>query len=406
MHGNGAKIGLIMDIITELKSTPPPSLLFHYTKPSSARAIIKGRRLWATDIEYLNDRTEFTLALELLEKERDQFSDLIRKVPHGGEFLMHLYSILKHGTEQPEESVYVFSFSALKDDRVAWDIYGNHGEGYCLGFDYESLKEPLREQSFSLVPCEYDSGKHTEIIHQFQKNAVDIFHNTLSAFRRAGRPPLQAVNAAAMKSRLEFLEIAPMIKNSSWNADNEWRLVSKPLAGRDLWGRKYASSRESGIIDDKIIPYFEFNLNTQEQQFHFASCLVGGALSFDHEMMNFESRFVPQENIRNGFIAKSKVPYRFEMPERSAFHLEDIIVRKGQKTPCSPKHIRINRDQGEPQELDISVSLKIGDLVCWDDATTVVDGIATDGDGLRHYHLKTDSSIRINYRKHDLEDIE
>ncbi len=39
-------------------------LLWHYTNLSSLLGIIESKELWATDLRYLNDRTEFAYGLE------------------------------------------------------------------------------------------------------------------------------------------------------------------------------------------------------------------------------------------------------------------------------------------------------------------------------------------------------
>lgn len=46
-----------------------PSVLYHYTSADGLIGIVRNQRLWATDIEYLNDSEELThVAAELTER--------------------------------------------------------------------------------------------------------------------------------------------------------------------------------------------------------------------------------------------------------------------------------------------------------------------------------------------------
>jgi hypothetical protein len=45
---------------------PPPETLYHYTTQDGLLGIIQSRSLWATNVSYMNDSTEFDLFLGLL----------------------------------------------------------------------------------------------------------------------------------------------------------------------------------------------------------------------------------------------------------------------------------------------------------------------------------------------------
>jgi hypothetical protein len=49
----------------------PPNFLYHYTGQAGLLGIIKTGELWATKIQYMNDATEFGLALTMARKELD-----------------------------------------------------------------------------------------------------------------------------------------------------------------------------------------------------------------------------------------------------------------------------------------------------------------------------------------------
>src|SRR3954469_8344806 len=45
---------------------PPPTTLFHYTTAAGLHGILSSGRIWATDLEYLNDSRELRYGLDLL----------------------------------------------------------------------------------------------------------------------------------------------------------------------------------------------------------------------------------------------------------------------------------------------------------------------------------------------------
>ena len=55
---------------------PPPNFLYHYTTEQGLLGIVDSGTLWATNIGYLNDATEFSLSLELI---RDRLLNELRE---------------------------------------------------------------------------------------------------------------------------------------------------------------------------------------------------------------------------------------------------------------------------------------------------------------------------------------
>ena len=54
-----------MSVLEELKINSPPVELYHYTTQDGLIGIFDSNLLWASKIHYLNDSTEFELALTL-----------------------------------------------------------------------------------------------------------------------------------------------------------------------------------------------------------------------------------------------------------------------------------------------------------------------------------------------------
>ncbi len=54
---------------TEHFKTVPPEFLYHYTGQDGLLGIVEKAELWATKIQYMNDATEFGLALSMARDE-------------------------------------------------------------------------------------------------------------------------------------------------------------------------------------------------------------------------------------------------------------------------------------------------------------------------------------------------
>ena len=69
-----------MTILDELKNNQPPAELYHYTSQSGLLGILNSDFMWASKIHYLNDSTEFGLALniakEVLDKKMENATDI------------------------------------------------------------------------------------------------------------------------------------------------------------------------------------------------------------------------------------------------------------------------------------------------------------------------------------------
>ncbi len=250
-----------MDIIDKVRLFVPKRRrrLWHYTSCQGMVGIIMTRKIWATDILYLNDRLEYKLAVDLVLNELNQPGVLCHydkeERTYLKSFCAYLQGVPGGDTEQ---GIYVCSFSSQGDDRVAWEIYGDHGRGYCIGFDYQDLRESLK-QHWWLVPCYYTSRQHSKIIRCFLRKAIHLFRTKQATSIDTCRASILAEREAFC----EFLQIAPLLKHSSWVADREWRLISKPNAHITPLRRK--PRRESYGSGNTEIPYIEIELEEKDK---------------------------------------------------------------------------------------------------------------------------------------------
>ena len=154
--------------------------------------------------------------------------------------------------------VFVICFSASADQLGQWRGYSYGSSGVSLAFDLRTIRPPSDSGSgVSFAPCIYDSTLKKELL----LNALYPFKEEVSGYwRRAfktacdedpqnrtkdkakvvrefleANPSQKAkfedLATAVTKTRWDCLRIAALLKNSSFQEENEWRLVL-PLLNR------------------------------------------------------------------------------------------------------------------------------------------------------------------------------
>ena len=181
--------------ISDVLSEEPPDVLYHYTDQEGLLGIVSTGKMWATNIEYLNDQREYRHALALME-------ECLRGRQPDHRALKLLKQWLS-GTK-PIES-YVCSFSCESDSLPQWRAYGGSAGGYAIGFEGNTLSQAARENGMELVKCVYESERQLTIVNEVIN---DVMTSRIE--------PLLS----------EYVEIlAPLMKHPGFAEEREWRLV-------------------------------------------------------------------------------------------------------------------------------------------------------------------------------------
>jgi hypothetical protein len=124
-----------------------PSVLYHYTSMTGLLGIIQGC-IWATNIRYLNDISEYDHFLTLVRRRMPELgrhktfphpqlnkSDLISKLTRRKKPHLPAYMDLP----------FVASFSQDRDSLVHWRSYCSQGNGVCIGIKTSWLRKAFLE---------------------------------------------------------------------------------------------------------------------------------------------------------------------------------------------------------------------------------------------------------------------
>jgi hypothetical protein len=267
------------------KEIKPDDYIYHYTSKEGLKGIIRDKKIWATNMLYLNDTSELQLSIdralgEFINRTKD---DLMSK--EDKDFLNEICnvftSILWPNANQ-YANIYVCSFSAAKDDLCQWQGYCLNKrdcsiDGYSIGFNFNTpLYKYVKEQGFDFVKCEYKKEKQLEIISEVFINALDFFRNRKKQGRcneyqdecvvnDSGKGTSErkcdfahnALQCAIRRANVNFFKIAPSIKNTAFHHEEEWRLISKP---------KKLDSSVKYRGKPKTIPYIEINLSNNKDE--------------------------------------------------------------------------------------------------------------------------------------------
>jgi hypothetical protein len=124
-------------------SADPPRILYHYTTQDGLLGILLGHTIWATHSQYLNDKSEYLYALNLIRegaKERRLVADEAERgaldliIDRARDYLASI-------------NVCVCSFSSVHDSLSQWRAYGGSTSSYAIGFDRKFLSDVANRKS-------------------------------------------------------------------------------------------------------------------------------------------------------------------------------------------------------------------------------------------------------------------
>ena len=269
-----------------------PETLYHYTSPAGLYGIFTNKSVWATDLHYFNDSSEFFYAIGLTRRIMANDGSFIEEpdfVKIINDYISCIRSIHK----------FVFSLSECGDLLSQWRGYCPRDGGYAIGFDTCKLKQLLDQNNeFYLYPCEYDLNIQENLIRV-------ILHDTLKKYRQ------QFLSAATPDTKMtwcynefggQFEVFASAIKSPSWAEEKEWRLTSCSLPNTHPDFRMRVGKHS-------LIPYLELSLGKTPDQWPFSKVIVGPN-SQPELAVDSATSLITTNKISSWEIQCSKVPFR------------------------------------------------------------------------------------------------
>lgn len=290
-----------MSAIKKIYSNLPTKPLYHYTTLYGFQGIVESRSIWATNVFYLNDASEVSHAISILENE---IAEKLKNDTTGTqEILKQISNWLKYGALDRNQ-VFVCSFTENGNLLSQWRGYSQLGQGISIGVNHEDLVAACEEQGFTIVKCIYDTQHKKNVMREFLerilKDAIEIGPNTNTKQRH----PSQSYYDVIGMYEPAFMEIASALKHPSFAEENEWRIIS-PLI--------------SDLNDDRIlyrvtastmVPYVHFNLTIEDGFLIFDNLIIGPTPHMNLSMKSVPNYLTCKKVICRKGIYNSQLPYR------------------------------------------------------------------------------------------------
>ena len=265
---------------------PLPDFLYHYTSQEGLLGIIGSASLWATNISYMNDVTEFDVSLRVirdrLSKEYQHHeiegfpgSDPIRK----RKWLAHRLWTFAQKIDSSDISVVCFCEDG--DLLSQWRGYGS-GYGYSLGFLTNKLKELADNAGFVFGRCIYNAALQAKIVDEIVESLLSnpSYPGNLYEFTK-------------------LLKYVAFFKNELFKEEREWRLVSFAPIEPNLTNFRKGKSM--------IVPYTSFDL-AKDQHLSINHVYVGPCPHNELSRKSVEEMLL-RNNI-NVWVHASSIPFR------------------------------------------------------------------------------------------------
>jgi hypothetical protein len=261
-------------ILNEALSPRLDKPLYHYTTQSGLLGIIRSREMWVTHTQYLNDRREFVHAVDLVRKEIRLLLDASPGDSSRAESLIRMERALQWTPESI--NVCVCSFSEDQDSLSQWRAYGTATSGFAIGFPADLLTAATAAKGWYLAPCVYEPLQQREIIRSLVE---EVLEENLSGTAYDGtdmQEDERNVHQQQGGNLLAYLNrFAPILKDESFRAEKEWRVISRPLMNSST----SFNFREGRTL---LIPYSKIPLSSKDFEFRLQKIVIGGWRILSH----------------------------------------------------------------------------------------------------------------------------
>ena len=250
-----------------------PATLYHYTNAAGLLGILKSKSLWASDLQFLNDRSELVYGHKLI-------LDYLSKQPEP-----IAAALVRNKSRMPQgyARIYVVSFCEHGDLLSQWRGYSRLQDGYSIALRSSSLKACKNVFPIKLI---YD-------VQEQEATVANLFGTVRNLFSQIDLPEEQATELIQLADYIMFAAAFRM-KDNSIAAENEWRLVA---------GLESGYTEHFRVVDGHFVPYVKIAFD--------AAGLVEvrqGPGSYREANVGALERLLAAELFKNTNVVKSPVP--------------------------------------------------------------------------------------------------
>lgn len=250
-------------------------VLYHYTGHNNLQCIVEKRCLWLSHAYYMNDASEIKYGAELFKTvvvERQNKRGDSAKV----DFLGELRDWTNELINVPHY-IFVFSLTEKGDLLSQWRAYTPSGSaGVSIGFSKAELAARAKQNGLVLVRCVYDRKEQLDALNATLDEIISEFETDRTSLNTVGRPLNQKYLPYFSKHTERLLKVFCQLKNSSFQEESEWRLVSKYYESYQSQEIRFRQGKTT------LIPYIEFDLSGMHENGRlFEQVYVGPSPNFN-----------------------------------------------------------------------------------------------------------------------------
>lgn len=211
---------------------------YHYTNAQALHSIIVNRKLWLTDLRFMNDSSELSDGIRYLREALDappsSSMEDTSYLEQAVEFLQYELSSFERniGFEDP---LFALSLSSSDDVLSQWRAYGD----YSIRFEDQWLED----EGLTVSRCIYKPAEKTESARRAVNTAIEIV--ALDLKEQSG-----GLGIAMMDAVLGLIDHAATFKNEGFQEEGEGRIIVKSESHRVQY-------RPRGSL---LIPYVEVDI--------------------------------------------------------------------------------------------------------------------------------------------------
>jgi hypothetical protein len=172
-----------------------------------------------------------------------------------------------------------------------WRAYGG-GAGFSIGFSGAFLRRISDSNQFWLTKCIYDEEKQRSAMRALLSDVLQEEEKRLP-----NGDNIPGGNLAAYLNRY-----APILKHKSFEEEQEWRIISRPLASTDN-----GFSFRPGT--SMLIPFFKISLSPDGDPFRVDEVIVGPTPNSRQSRRSLQS-LLERHNLRDTKVHNTAAPFR------------------------------------------------------------------------------------------------
>ncbi|MGP1541307.1 DUF2971 domain-containing protein [Peptostreptococcus stomatis] len=299
------KIKTIEDYLQDYKVVSKlnnEKILYHYTSVEGIFGILNNNKIWATNMFFLNDISEFKYTFDLFEQ---FFLNKIKNEEIKNSLIERFKGYFKASYDRLP--VYVISFSTNEDNLLLWSEF-TEKMGYNIGFKikklYDTIDSEYKYNNEVIYDIEEQKRRLKESLESFLKK------NFTSKTNHSDLSFLENLEGDKLKKTLDMLALemsyicivhSIFFKQSIFNQEQEYRICF--LIPNENYNKENIQFR---LKEDVIFPYIEIDfdiLNSLE------SITIGPKNNIDIAKMGLEI-YCRNKEI-DPKILKSNIPLRY-----------------------------------------------------------------------------------------------